>query len=107
VELGFIDINIYKNKMISYDIMKAYTSRVEYEMDVELLKKTIMNPETCSQCIDELFHQWKDTSPDSPWYDDRELMKQKESLAVDTLIKISEEGSSEWCGEHILFNDLK
>ena len=93
--------------MISYDIiiMKEYTSRAEYEMDVELLKKTIINPETCSQFIDELFHQWKNTSPDSPWYD--ELMKQKEVAAVETLIEISEEGSSEWCGEHIIFTDLK
>ena len=44
---------------------------------------------------------------DSPWYENRELMDEKEKNAVETLIKISDEGiSSQWCGEHIVFNDL-
>ena len=35
-------------------------------------------------------------------------MKQKEKEAVRTLIKISEEGiSNEWCGEHLIFEDIK
>jgi hypothetical protein len=34
-------------------------------------------------------------------------MDNKEKLAVENLIKISEEGqSSEWCGEHILFKEI-
>jgi hypothetical protein len=34
-------------------------------------------------------------------------MDEKEKNAVETLIKISDEGiSSQWCGEHILFKDL-
>jgi hypothetical protein len=87
--------------------MKVYRNRTEYEEDVDLLKNTIMDLETCSKYIDELFYQWKDTSPDSPWYENREMMDLKEKNAVETLIKISEEGiSSEWCGEHTVFNEL-
>ena len=87
--------------------MKVYRNRKEYEKDVDLLKNTIMDLETCSKYIDELFYQWKDTSPDSPWYENREMMDLKEKNAVETLIKISEEGiSSEWCGEHIIFKEL-
>ena len=87
--------------------MKEYNSREEYEYDVDLLKKTIIDIETCSKSIDELFYQWKNTSPDSPWYENREMMELKEKDAVETLIKISDEWiSSEWCGEHILFKDI-
>ena len=35
------------------------------------------------------FHQWKNTSPDSPWYENRTLMDEKEKNAIETLIKIS------------------
>lgn len=87
--------------------MKVYNDRMEYEKDVDLLNKTILDLETRSKHIDELFYQWKNTSPDSPWYDNREMMESKEKTAVETLIKISEEGiSSEWCGEHTLFEEI-
>ena len=87
--------------------MKVYNGRIEYEKDVDLLNKTILDLETRSKHIDELFYQWKNTSPDSPWYDNREIMESKEKKAVETLIKISEEGiSSEWCGEHTLFEEI-
>tara|TARA_B110000285_G_C14945954_1_gene524322 strand:- start:661 stop:918 length:258 start_codon:yes stop_codon:yes gene_type:complete len=85
--------------------MKEYTSKEEYKRDVKLLKKTILNFETLSISIDELFNQWKNTSPDSPWYNGLVDLEQN---AVDTLIKVSEEElGSEWCGEHIIFKDLK
>jgi hypothetical protein len=87
--------------------MKTYNNRKELSKDVKFLKKTLLDLETTSRYVDELFHQWKNTSPDSPWYGNRELMDNKEKLAVENLIKISEEGqSSEWCGEHILFKEI-
>ena len=87
--------------------MKVYNDRIEYEKDVDLLNKTIQDLETRSKHIDELFYQWKNTSPDSPWYENREMMESKEKNAVEKLIKISEEGiSSEWCGEHIIFEEI-
>jgi hypothetical protein len=87
--------------------MKVYNDRMEYEKDVDLIKNTIIDLETVSKHIDELFYQWKNTSPDSPWYENREIMESKEKNAVETLIKISEEGiSSEWCGEHTLFEEI-
>ena len=87
--------------------MKNYNSRQELSEDIDFLKKSLLDLETTSRYVDELFHQWKNTSPDSPWYENRELMDEKEKNAVETLIKISDEGiSSQWCGEHIVFSDL-
>ena len=87
--------------------MKTYNSRQELTEDIDFLKMTLIDLETTARYVDELFHQWKDTSPDSPWYENRTLMDEKEKNAVETLIKISDEGiSSEWCGEHIIFKDL-
>lgn len=87
--------------------MKTYNNREELSKDIKFLKKTLIDLETTSRYVDELFHQWKNTSPDSPWYDNRELMDSKEKNAVETLIQISDEGqSSEWCGEHIIFKEL-
>tara|TARA_Y100001935_G_C17302606_1_gene510231 strand:+ start:1443 stop:1709 length:267 start_codon:yes stop_codon:yes gene_type:complete len=87
--------------------MKVYNNRTEYLKDVELLNKTIEDLETRSKHIDALFYQWKYTSPDSPWYDERKMMESKEKNAVKNLIKISDNWiSSEWCGEHILFKDI-
>lgn len=87
--------------------MKTYNSRQELSEDVNFLKMTILDLETTSRYVDELFHQWKNTCPDSPWYENRTLMDEKEKNAVETLIKISDEGiSSQWCGEHIVFKDL-
>lgn len=88
--------------------MKIYNNRNEYLRDVELLKKTIDNLETRNKHTEELFYQWKHTSPDSPWYDNSILMETKEKNSIQTLIKISEKGiSSEWCGEHTLFKEVK
>lgn len=87
--------------------MKTYNNRNELIQDIDFLKETLIDVKTRSRYIDELFHQWKNTSPDSPWYENRELMDNKEKNAVETLIKISDEGqSSEWCGEHTVFTYL-
>ena len=87
--------------------MKNYNSRQALSEDIYFLKKTLLDLETKSRYVDELFHQWKNTSPDSPWYEHRELMEEKEKNAEETLIKISDEGiGSQWCGEHIIFSDL-
>ena len=87
--------------------MKTYNNREGLVQDIDLLKGVLLDLETTSRYVDELFHQWKNTSPDSPWYENRDLMESKEKNAVETLIKISDEGqSSEWCGEHIIFHDL-
>jgi hypothetical protein len=87
--------------------MKTYNSRQELSEDIDFLKMTLLDLETTSRYVDELFHQWKNTSPDSPWYENRILMEEKEKKAVETLIKISDEGiSNQWSGEHIVFRDL-
>ena len=87
--------------------MKTYNNREELVQDIDFLKGVLLDLETRSRYVDELFHQWKNTSPDSPWYENRDLMESKEKNAVETLIKISDEGqSSEWCGEHIIFHEL-
>jgi len=87
--------------------MKQYNNRKELSKDIKFLKKTLLDIDTKTRYIDELFHQWKTTSPDSPWYEDRESMDEIEKEAVQNLIKISEDGkSSQWCGDHTIFEDL-
>ena len=55
----------------------------------------------------ELFNHWKENGTDSPWNIDYDRIN-LEKNAVKTLISISEHGiSNQWCGEHIIFDDIK
>ena len=62
--------------------MKTYNNRKELSKDIKFLKKTLLDLETTSRYVDELFHQWKNTSPDSPWYENRGLMDNKEKIRL-------------------------
>jgi len=85
--------------------MKIYQTREQLTIDVNYIKETVVDTDYKNELINELFNAWKYTARDSPW---NIIMKQKEKEAVRTLIKISEEGiSNEWCGEHLIFEDIK
>ena len=94
--------------------MKNYHSRQELEMDVQFIKDMVKDDVAyCSQMINSLFDSWRKTSPDSPWYEEVEVeVEEVEDTDVlecaNTLIKISQGNgvSSEWCGEHIVFETV-
>jgi hypothetical protein len=89
--------------------MKNYHSRQELEIDVQFIKAMIKDDYAYRhQMIKEAFDHWKKTSPDSPWYEveeeDTDVLE-----CANTLIKISQGSgvSSEWCGEHIVFETVR
>ncbi|MBI52271.1 MAG: hypothetical protein CL779_03525 [Chloroflexi bacterium] len=87
--------------------MRVYQRRSELIADINFLKQTLKDDSKREGYINELFEHWKKTSPDSPWYDKESHRRVIEKNAVNTLIRISEDGvSNEWCGEHIVFCDL-
>lgn len=86
--------------------MKTYNNKKELTDDVHFICSVVPDEEYKKLLVNELFNRWKITASDSPWYDKE--MEEKEKMAVETLIKISEEGiSNEWCGEHTIFKDVK
>jgi len=97
--------------------MKNYHSRQELEMDVQFIKDMVKDDVAyCSQMINSLFDSWRKTSPDSPWYEEEEVEVEVEEVedtdvleCANTLIKISQGNgvSSEWCGEHIVFETVR
>ena len=83
--------------------MKNYQNRQQLSYDINYIKKTVTDTSYRDKLINELFDSWKNNSEDSPWN-----MNMLEINAVQTLIKISDEGTSnEWCGEHILFEGIE
>ena len=88
--------------------MKNYHSRQELEMDVRFIKDMIKDEEYCNQQVILLFEQWRKTSPDSPWYEGIENLDPDVLECANTLVKISEGSgvSSEWCGEHTVFETV-
>tara|TARA_B110000285_G_scaffold231733_1_gene301116 strand:- start:875 stop:1249 length:375 start_codon:yes stop_codon:yes gene_type:complete len=108
-------------------MMKNYHSRQELEIDVQFIKAMIKDDYAYRhQMIKEAFDHWKKTSPDSPWYEveevevEVEVEEEVEEVEVveedtyvlecaNTLIKISQGNgvSSEWCGEHIVFETVR
>ena len=87
----------------------VYKNREELLTDIKLIKKIIKNKDKQEILVNELFDQWKMESEDSPWYKtmDNLNINSIEKEAVNTLLKISEEGiSNQWCGEHILFIEV-
>jgi hypothetical protein len=88
---------------------KYYTNRRELYEDMEFIYDLRIPYDVKQKLLDELFESWKDYSPDSPWYKNNHLeMKKEEYDACNTLVSISRgEGiSSEWKGEHIVFEDV-
>ena len=83
--------------------MKTYNNRNELVQDIDFLKEVIIDLQTRSRYVDELFHQWKNTSPDSPFNDHSE----EDITCAQTLVTINQMGvSSEWKGQHIVFEDI-
>lgn len=84
--------------------MKTYNNKEELKDDVSFVSSVVSDEEYKKMLVNELFNQWKITASDSPWYD-KDI---REKNAVETLIKISEDGiSNQWEGEHIIFNEVK
>ena len=89
--------------------MKNYHSRQELEIDVQFIKAMIKDDYVYRhQMINALFDRWRKTSPDSPWYEGIESVDTDVLECANTLVKISQGSciSSEWCGEHIVFEDV-
>ena len=81
--------------------MKPYENRDQLVKDVLFVKSIVLDEEYKSFIVGLLFDQWLCTAKDSPWYVD------EEGEAAETLVKINEKGqSSEWEGEHIVFEDV-
>tara|TARA_B100000427_G_C15509446_1_gene595480 strand:+ start:950 stop:1240 length:291 start_codon:yes stop_codon:yes gene_type:complete len=79
-----------------------YSDRSELKKDIQFIQSILTNVDDDykKHLICELFNQWMNHSPDSPWY----LSKEDEEVA-NTLININQ-SNSKWCGEHIIFNDV-
>ena len=85
---------------------KYYTNRDDLYDDMEFIYDLRIPYNVKQQLLDELFESWKDHSPDSPWFK-RQTNSKEEIDAAETLVKISEDGkSSEWKGEHIVFEHV-
>ena len=86
-------------------MVKNYHSREELEIDVQFINDVIKDEEHSTILINILFENWRKTSPDSPWYEEESDVLE----CANTLIKISQGNgvSSEWCGEHIVFETVR
>ena len=81
--------------------MKPYENRDQLVKDVIFVKSIVLDEEYKAFIVSMLFEQWLCTAKDSPWYTD------EEGEAAETLVKINEKGqSSEWEGEHVVFEDV-
>ena len=75
--------------------------------DINFISKLSIPVKKKNSMKNELIEIWKYNSTDSPW-NNEEYRRKKEKEAVETLISISKSGkSSEWCGEHIVFNTVE
>lgn len=93
--------------------MKQYKNRKELEDDVLFLKFMLngdVNKLQCDLLISELFTQWMETSPDSPWNDNNE----EDLNAAEALLNLVKKEvhfnenfiSDEWKGQHTIFNEV-
>ena len=81
--------------------MKPYKNRNQLLKDVLFVKSILLEEKYKSFIVGVLFDQWLSTAEDSPWY------ANEGKDFTETLVKINENGqSSEWKGEHILFEDI-
>ena len=88
---------------------KYYTNRKDLYEDMEFIYDLRIPYDVKQKLLDELFESWKNNSPDSPWYKNNNVTLTKEEYdAANTLVSISRgEGiSSEWKGEHIVFENV-
>ena len=88
---------------------KYYTNRKDLYEDMEFIYDLRIPYDVKQKLLDELFESWKDYSPDSPWCKNNNIKLTKEEYeAANTLVSISRgEGiSSEWKGEHIVFENV-
>jgi hypothetical protein len=86
-------------------VSKYYTNRDDLYDDMEFIYDLRIPYEVKQQLLDELFELWKYQSTDSPWF---KRPDKQELDAAETLVKISEDGqSSEWIGEHIVFESVQ
>ena len=86
---------------------KYYTNRKELYEDMEFIYDIRIPYDVKQILLDELFESWKDYSPDSPWLK-KSINSKQEIEAAQSLVSISRgEGiSSEWKGEHIVFENV-
>lgn len=94
--------------------MKQYKNRSELEDDVNFLKIILngdVNQTQCDLLISELFTRWMESSPDSPWNNTtEEAFNAAESLLnlVNKKVHFNDNFvSSEWNGQHTIFNEVK
>tara|TARA_B100000029_G_scaffold466699_1_gene502423 strand:+ start:943 stop:1209 length:267 start_codon:yes stop_codon:yes gene_type:complete len=81
--------------------MKPYKNKNQLLKDVLFVKSILLDEKYKSFIVSVLFDQWLSTAEDSPWY------ANEEEDFTETPVKINENGqSSEWKGEHILFEDI-
>ena len=89
--------------------MKTYQDKHELARDINFINNLNMNQQIKDEVHIELFNMWKYYGKDSPWNGPEKwaIRETEEKDAVETLMKISEEGiSNEWCGEHIIYETL-
>ena len=72
--------------------MKTYNNKEELKDDVNFVCSVVSDEEYKKSLINELFNRWKWTSNDSPW--SNKEMELKEKKAIQTLMKLSEDGIS-------------
>ena len=86
--------------------MKTYHNKEELKDDVNFVSSVVSDEGYKQMLINELFNQWKMTASDSPWCDKE--MERKEKKAIQTLMKLSEDGiSNQWEGEHLIFEEVR
>jgi hypothetical protein len=88
---------------------KYYINREGLYKDMEFIYDLRIPYDVKQTLLDELFESWKNNSPDSLWCKHNDpVMEKKEYDAANTLVSISRgEGiSSEWKGEHIVFENV-
>lgn len=86
--------------------MKTYNNKEELKDDVNFVSSVVSDEGYKQMLVNELFNQWKMTASDSPWCDKE--MERKEKKAIQTLMKLSEEGiSNQWEGEHLIFEEVR
>ena len=88
---------------------KYYTNRKDLYEDMEFIYDLRIPYDVKQKLLDELFESWKEYSPDSPWCKNNNVKSTKEEYdAANTLVSISrrEGKSSEWNGEHIVFENV-
>ena len=94
--------------------MKQYKNRSELEDDVNFIKLILngdVNQTQCDLLISELFTQWMETSPDSPWKSNtKEDFDAAESLLnlVKKKVHFNDNFvSNEWEGQHTIFKEVE